>query len=60
MPAQTRYAKSGNLNIAYQVFGRGAIDLIFCPGLISHIEHYWEEPTMARYLERLGTTVARI
>jgi class 3 adenylate cyclase/alpha-beta hydrolase superfamily lysophospholipase len=55
MRLQTRYAKSGNLHIAYQVFGRGAIDLVFCPGFVSHIEHYWEDPRMAHFLERLGS-----
>jgi pimeloyl-ACP methyl ester carboxylesterase len=55
MRAETRYAKSGNLHIAYQIFGHGDIDLIFCPALVSHIEHYWEEPRMAHHLERLAS-----
>ena len=53
MRVQTRYAKSGNLHVAYQVFGQGAIDLVWCPGFVSNIEHYWEEPRMA--LERLAS-----
>ena len=55
MRVQTRYAKSGNLHIAYQVFGQGAIDLVWCPGFVSNIEVYWEDPRMAHYLERLAS-----
>src|SRR5271156_2967257 len=50
----TRYAKSGDVHIAYQVFGRGPIDLVFVPGFISHIENYWEHPDLARWLLRLA------
>lgn len=50
----TRYAKSGDVHIAYQVFGNGAIDLVFVPGFISQIENYWEHPDLARWLLRLG------
>jgi class 3 adenylate cyclase len=50
----TRYAKSGDVHIAYQVFGSGATDLVFVPGFISHIENYWEHPDSARWLFRLG------
>ena len=53
MPA-TRYAKSGDVHIAYQVFGSGATDLVFVPGFISHVENYWEHPDLARWLLRLG------
>jgi class 3 adenylate cyclase/alpha-beta hydrolase superfamily lysophospholipase len=51
----TRYAKSGDVHIAYQVFGTGAIDMIFVPGFISHIENYWDHPDLARWLLRLGS-----
>ena len=50
----TRYAKSGDVHIAYQVFGSGATDLVIVPGFISHIENYWEHPDLARWLLRLG------
>lgn len=43
----TRYAKSGNVHVAYQVFGEGEIDLVFFPGFVSNIETYWEEPSFA-------------
>ena len=38
MPPQTRYARCGDLSIAYQVFGDGPHDLIIIPGLIWHVE----------------------
>lgn len=55
MPPQTRYARSGDLHIAYQVVGSGPIDLVYVPSWISQVEHYWEEPGIARYLERLAS-----
>jgi hypothetical protein len=45
----TRYAKSGDVQIAYQVFGSGPIDLVFVPGFVSHIEAYWDHPDLARW-----------
>ena len=50
----TRYAKSGDVHVAYQVFGSGPIDLVFVPGFVSHVENYWEHPALARWLLRLG------
>ena len=55
MPPETRYARSGELHIAYQVVGSGPIDLVYVPSWISQVEHYWEEPGVARYLERLAS-----
>lgn len=52
---RTRYAKHGDIHVAYQVFGEGDVDLIFVPGFISHIENYWDEPNLARWLRRLGS-----
>ena len=51
----TEYAKSGEVNIAYQAFGEGPLDLVFVPGFISHLELAWEEPYLARFLRRLAT-----
>ena len=51
----TRYAKSGDVHIAYQVFGSGPIDLVFVPGFVSHIENYWDQPDLARWLLRLSS-----
>jgi pimeloyl-ACP methyl ester carboxylesterase len=50
----THYAKSGDVHVAYQVFGNGPVDLVFVPGFVSHIENYWEHPDLARWLLRLG------
>jgi pimeloyl-ACP methyl ester carboxylesterase len=55
MQPVTRYAKAGDIHVAYQVFGNGPIDLVFVPGFISHIENYWTEPRFARWLDRLGS-----
>jgi pimeloyl-ACP methyl ester carboxylesterase len=55
MVPETKYAKSGDVHIAYQVTGRGPIDLIFVHGWISHIEHLWEEPSVARFLSGLAS-----
>jgi len=52
---QTKYAKSGELNIAYQVVGDGAFDLVFVPGLITNVELAWEESHWASFLERLAS-----
>jgi pimeloyl-ACP methyl ester carboxylesterase len=51
----TRYAKSGNVHVAYQVFGEGEIDLVFFPGFVSNIEIYWDEPLFARWLRKLAS-----
>ncbi len=51
----TRYAKSGDVNIAYQVVGEGPLDLVLVPGFASHVEHAWEDPSLARFLRRLAS-----
>src|SRR5262245_2795857 len=51
---RTKYAKSGKVNVAYQVFGSGNIDLVYVPGWISDVEAAWEEPQFAQFLCRLG------
>jgi class 3 adenylate cyclase len=55
MAPETRYARSGELHIAYQVVGDGPMDLIYVPSWISQVEHYWEEPLVARYFNRLAS-----
>ena len=54
----TRYAKSGDVNIAYQVIGDGPGDLIYVPGWVSNIEVMHEDPGYSRFLRRLAA-VAR-
>jgi len=51
----TRYAKSGTVNIAYQTVGDGPIDLVFAPGWISNVELGWEDPATALFYERLAS-----
>src|SRR5262249_15386704 len=54
MQPATHYAKSGDVHVAYQVFGEGR-DLVITPGFVSHIENYWDEPRLARWLGKLGS-----
>ena len=54
-PIKTRYAKNGDISVAYQVFGEGDVDLIMVPGFISHIENYWDESRLAQWLRKLGS-----
>jgi class 3 adenylate cyclase len=53
--SETRYARSGEVSIAYQVVGDGPFDLVYVPGFVSNIELMWEEPGLARFLERLAS-----
>lgn len=55
MLAETQYARSGDLYIAYQVIGDGPIDLLFAPGYMSHLEQNQELPSYARFLERMAS-----
>src|SRR5262249_34015362 len=55
MPPEARYAKSGEVNIAYQVVGEGPLDLVFVPGFVSHLDLQWAEPRIARFLEKLAS-----
>src|SRR4051812_35140048 len=55
MIPRTQYAKSGDLNIAYQIAGDGPVDLVCVPGWVSHVEYQWEDPQMARFLSRLAS-----
>jgi class 3 adenylate cyclase len=54
-----RYAKSGDLHIAYTVEGDGPVDLVWVPPWISQVEYLWSEPTLARVMDRL-TQFARL
>src|SRR5688572_22037938 len=55
MAPETRYARSGDVHIAYQVVGDGPFDLVHIPSFVSHLECAWEEPTLARGYERLAS-----
>ena len=54
MQPETRYAKSGDVNIAYQVTGEGPRDLVLVPGWVSHLEADWDHPLVAHFLNRLS------
>jgi pimeloyl-ACP methyl ester carboxylesterase len=51
----TRYAVSGDVNIAYQTMGSGPIDIIMVPGLVSHVEFMHEIAGYTAFLRRLAT-----
>jgi pimeloyl-ACP methyl ester carboxylesterase len=50
-----RYARSGDVNIAYHVTGDGPFDLVLVPGFFSHLELDWEHPTAAHMIDRLSS-----
>ena len=54
-PPQTRYARSGEVNIAYQVIGDGPFDLVFVPGYVTHLELAWRLPNFGDALRDLGS-----
>ena len=53
-PIETRYARSGDVRIAYQVVGQGSFDLVFVPGYISNLDLHWEDEGYSRLLKRLS------
>jgi pimeloyl-ACP methyl ester carboxylesterase/DNA-binding winged helix-turn-helix (wHTH) protein len=52
---ETMYARSGEVNIAYQTLGDAPLDLVFVMGWVSHLEYFWREPSFARFLMRLAS-----
>lgn len=52
---ETRYVKSGDVHIAYQVIGNGPLDLVFVPGFVSNVEANWTAPDRAAFLRRLAS-----
>src|SRR3989475_12135393 len=54
MRPETRYAKSGDVNIAYQVVGEGPFDLVVVPGWISNVDFAWEDPFYGDWVQRLA------
>jgi class 3 adenylate cyclase/pimeloyl-ACP methyl ester carboxylesterase len=49
------YARSGEFHIAYQVVGKGPIDIVLVPGWISHLEVAWEQPRLSHSFRRLAS-----
>jgi pimeloyl-ACP methyl ester carboxylesterase len=54
MPA-IRYARSGDVHVAYQVVGDGPVDIVFVEGFVTNRHLAWEEPSYRRFVERLGS-----
>ncbi|MDX6689340.1 MAG: hypothetical protein QOG15_797 [Solirubrobacteraceae bacterium] len=54
MAPRTHYARNGDVNLAFQVHGEGPIDIVFVSAFISHVEHVWEDPGLARFMTRLA------
>jgi pimeloyl-ACP methyl ester carboxylesterase/DNA-binding CsgD family transcriptional regulator len=52
---ETRYAKSGDARIAYQVVGNGTVDLVLVPAFISNLDLQWEDPGYSRLVRRLSS-----
>lgn len=51
---ETRFAHAEGVDIAYQTFGSGVVDVVWVPGWISHVEAMWDLPEFARFLEGLA------
>jgi len=54
MTTQVKYAKNGNVHIAYRIVGEGPLDLVVVPGWVSHLEAHWESPLVWRFAEQLA------
>ena len=55
MRPDTKYARSGDVRIAYQITGSGPIDMVIAPGTVSHLDLAWEWPATARYFEKVSS-----
>jgi class 3 adenylate cyclase len=52
---ETQYARSGDVHVAYQVFGEGELDVVLVPGFITHVELVWEHDAFVRALEGISS-----
>ena len=50
---KTQYTKSGEINIAYKVLGKGALDLVYVPGWVSNIDWMWACPELVNFFQEL-------
>jgi pimeloyl-ACP methyl ester carboxylesterase/class 3 adenylate cyclase len=55
MDLETRYARAGDIRVAYQVVGEGPRDLVLVPGFVSNLELAWEHPPYERFMKRLSS-----
>src|SRR4051812_7640994 len=53
-PPPVRYARSGDVNVAYQVIGGGELDLVLVVGAMTNLNVYWDEPAYRRFVEQLA------
>jgi len=51
----TRYVRSDDVHVAYQVIGDGPLDLLWVPGYVSHVEAAWQSPQHAAFIRRLAS-----
>lgn len=54
MLPKTKYARSGEVLIAYQITGEGPVDVVWAPGTMSHLDMDWENPRRALFFERFS------
>ena len=52
---ETHYTRGKDGHVGYQVVGDGPFDVVFIPAWDTNVDAMWEEPTLARFLRRLGT-----
>jgi len=52
--SEVRFARSGDIDVAYRVIGEGPVDLVYVEGAYTHLEISWELPQYRRYCERLA------
>jgi pimeloyl-ACP methyl ester carboxylesterase len=52
---ETLYTKSRDCHIAYQVIGKGPLDVVFIPGFVSHVEQAWDDPRLAHFYRRIAS-----
>jgi class 3 adenylate cyclase len=52
---ETRFARSGDVYVAFQTVGEGGIDIVYVPGGQHHVELVWENPPHVRFFERLAS-----
>jgi len=54
MQPEIRYAKSGDIHVAYVTAGKGPVDMVVAPGWVSNVGLLWENPLLARFFNRLA------
>jgi pimeloyl-ACP methyl ester carboxylesterase len=52
--AETRYARAGDLSLAYQMFGDGPVDIVFAGSFVSHVEMMWASPEIKAFFDRMA------